>query len=158
MSQAEIALWTRARTLTRADIRSALYERREIVKTSALRRTLHLISAQDFATYVTALKPGSAIDSNAAAFDAFLLAHATKTHLVDRSNYKRVWRAQGWVSPVVLLGGTIAGVWFAKRNGNRCTLDVDLFDRQPRAIRDGIAREADALGGFLGTNCTAHIR
>ena len=43
MSQAEIALWTRARNLTRSDIQYALYKRREIVKTAALRMTLHLI-------------------------------------------------------------------------------------------------------------------
>src|SRR5712692_1397706 len=39
------------------------------------------------------------------AFDPLLLAHASKDHLVDPRYYKRVYRNQGWLSPVVLAGG-----------------------------------------------------
>jgi hypothetical protein len=31
-------------------------------------------------------------------FDSFLLAHATKEHLVEPRHYKRVYRPQGWIS------------------------------------------------------------
>src|SRR5262249_39635769 len=51
------------------------------------------------------------------AFDSFLLAHATKEHLVDARFYKRVYRPQGWISPVVLRGGSIVGVWFPEAAG-----------------------------------------
>jgi hypothetical protein len=44
--------------------------------------------------------------------------------------------------------------WLKYESG---TLDVDLFERQPRAIRDGIEREADALGRFLGLHCRVRI-
>ncbi len=57
------------------------------------------------------------------AFDPFLLAHATKGHLVERKYYKRVYRPQGWISPVVMRGGTIVGVWFPKRTEKGLTLD-----------------------------------
>jgi hypothetical protein len=50
------------------------------------------------------------------AFDAFLLAHATKDHIVDPRFYKRVYRNQGWISPVVLVGGRIAAVWSIQRH------------------------------------------
>ena len=120
MTQAEIALWTRGRHLTRGDIRSAIYERRDVVKTSAMRLTLHL-------------------------------------HLIGARYYKKVWRRQGWISPVVLLGGRIVGTWFPKTSGQRSVLDVELFERQPRAVKDAIAGEATALGGFLGTSCEARI-
>ena len=92
------------------------------------------------------------------AFDAFLLAHATKAHLVGARFYKRVYRPQGWISPVVLRGGTIAGVWFPETAGTRTTLHVELFTRATAALRLAIAREAEALERFLGTACAVRIK
>jgi uncharacterized protein YcaQ len=295
MSAAEIALWTRRRHTTRDEIRAALYDRREIVKTSAMRTTLHLIAAEDLADVIAALKPMSTammgrwqaragatpehvkalvdaiveglregprtqreltalaqprasrgmrlwldnvwgpmrtrpalveglivygpargaeatfvrvdrwlgrqrtpgvgearaqlarrflsaygpatfrdfakwsglkssdarvvfdaiagevtevcVDGNTAVirredltavmrsrlddqivrllgpFDPFLLAHATKEHLVNPEYYKRVYRPQGWISPVVLAGDRIVGVWFSKVKGS--VMEVD---------------------------------
>ena len=56
-SAAELAIWTRRRETTRDDIRRALWDTREIVKTSAMRLTLHLIPARDLAIYIAAVKP-----------------------------------------------------------------------------------------------------
>ena len=86
-------------------------------------------------------------------FDSLLLAHATKEHLVAPKDYKRVYRAQGWISAVVLRGGTIVGVWFSRTSARAVTLDVELFGRVTPAIRQGIEREADAMGRFLGIRC-----
>lgn len=92
------------------------------------------------------------------AFDPFLLAHVTKEHLVEPRHYKRVYRPQGWISPVVLRGGAIAGVWFPKPTGKTVMLDVELFGRVTRALREGIEREADAMGRFIGVSCEARLR
>jgi winged helix DNA-binding protein len=92
------------------------------------------------------------------AFDSFLLAHATKEHLVDARFYKRVYRPQGWISPVVLRGGEIVGVWFPEGTGKATRLDVQLFRRATPAIRRAIEREGRAMSGFLGTTCTAAFR
>jgi uncharacterized protein YcaQ len=56
MSAAEIALWARMRPLTRAEIHSALWKKRSLVKTHSLRRTLHLLPAADFPIYTSALR------------------------------------------------------------------------------------------------------
>jgi uncharacterized protein YcaQ len=56
MSAAELALWARVQDLTRAEIQSALYESRTLVKTSAMRGTLHLLPTADFSIYISALK------------------------------------------------------------------------------------------------------
>lgn len=56
MSAAELQLWARNHLLTRAQIRSALWEKPELVKTLLMRQTLHLIPADDFFIYITALK------------------------------------------------------------------------------------------------------
>ena len=52
----EIALWTRTHDFTRADIHSALWKSRTLVKTSCMRGTLHILSAADFPIYINALK------------------------------------------------------------------------------------------------------
>jgi len=86
-------------------------------------------------------------------FDSFLLAHATKEHLVDAAFYKRVFRNQGWISAVVMRGGAIVGTWTQKTAGKSIVVDVDLFRREPAAVRRAIAAEVEALSGFVGVPC-----
>jgi len=87
------------------------------------------------------------------AFDTFLLAHATKHHLVEPRFYKRVYRNQGWLSPVVLAGGRIVAVWFLEERAKAFTVDVRPFGALDAKVRRGIAAEAEALGTFLGARC-----
>jgi len=327
MSSAELAIWTRRRATTRAEIQAALWERRELVKTSAMRLTLHLVAARDLPVYIAAMRPSSIatlqrwnarigakpdqvramidsvvealadgprtqqeliarakehagkgvrawldhawsavrpaviegaivygpprgaeatfvradtwlgsqptialpearaellrrflsafgpatahdfskwsgiktseakhlleglraelvqvsvdgapgwirqadlkalmrseLDGSAVrllgAFDSFLLAHATKAHLVDARFYKRVYRPQGWISPVVLRGGTIIGVWFPTSVGKKTMMTVELFGRATPAMRRAIEREAEQMSAFLGATCSARF-
>ncbi len=55
MSAAELALGARVRGLSPADVQTALWNDRTLVKTWAMRGTLHLIAASDFPLYVGAL-------------------------------------------------------------------------------------------------------
>jgi hypothetical protein len=87
------------------------------------------------------------------AFDTFLLAHAAKDHLIEPSFYKRVYRNQGWLSPVVLVGGRIAAVWFLEERAKAYTVDVRPFLPLDKRVRSGIEQEAQALGCFLGARC-----
>ncbi|HEV2493989.1 MAG TPA: winged helix DNA-binding domain-containing protein [Terriglobia bacterium] len=82
-------------------------------------------------------------------FDPYLLAHAEKGHLVDRRYYKRVYRNQGWISPVVLLNGRVIGVWSHERQGNRLLVMVELFENSSKSVRAKIEEEAVGLGEFL---------
>jgi uncharacterized protein YcaQ len=91
------------------------------------------------------------------AFDSFLLAHATKEHMVDARFYKRVYRPQGWISPVVLRGATIVGVWFPESLGATTLLRVELFGRPTAAVRRGVESEAQALSVFLGKLCQVRL-
>ena len=54
MSAAELALWARVDGLTPQDVQSALWQERTLVKTWAMRGTLHLIAASDLPLYVAA--------------------------------------------------------------------------------------------------------
>ncbi len=55
-SAAEMALWARGHSLTRAVLQSALWSSRALVKTCAMRGTLHLLAADDLPVYISALK------------------------------------------------------------------------------------------------------
>ncbi|HEY0071340.1 MAG TPA: winged helix DNA-binding domain-containing protein [Chloroflexia bacterium] len=54
MSAAELALWARVDGLTREDVQSALWQDRTLVKTWAMRGTLHLVAADDLLLFVAA--------------------------------------------------------------------------------------------------------
>ena len=54
LSAAELALWARVDGLTREDVQSALWQDRTLVKTWAMRGTLHLMRAADLPLYVAA--------------------------------------------------------------------------------------------------------
>jgi hypothetical protein len=85
-------------------------------------------------------------------FDPYLLGHAEKDHLVDAAHYKRVYRNQGWISPVVLLNGRIVGVWSYHRAGTRLCLEIEPFAKFSKSIRRKIEEEAAGLGDFLETS------
>jgi hypothetical protein len=83
--------------------------------------------------------------------------HATKEHLVEPKHYKRVYRPPGWISPVVLRGASIIGVWFPTTSGKTTTLRVEPFGRVTPAIREALDREAEAMGRFLGGCCAVRF-
>jgi Winged helix DNA-binding domain len=86
-------------------------------------------------------------------FDPLLLAHASKDHLVEPRHYKRVYRAQGWISPVVLVDGKISGVWLMERTAARLLIEIKAFSPFSRGVRARIEEEADYLAQFLGGRC-----
>ena len=83
-------------------------------------------------------------------FDTYLLGHKDKGHLVDAAHYKRVYRAAGWLSPVLLVSGRAAGVWSHEREGRRLAVRIEPFKPLPRSLRSAIDEEADGLRRFLG--------
>jgi hypothetical protein len=85
-------------------------------------------------------------------FDSYLLAHREKDHLLSAQHYKRVYRNQGWISPVVLIDGAIAGVWSHKLQNKKLLVEVEPFGRLSRTARAGIAREAEYLARFFGSD------
>ncbi len=54
MSAAELALWARVDGLTREDVQSALWDERTLVRTWAMRGTLHLLPARELPLYAAA--------------------------------------------------------------------------------------------------------
>ena len=82
------------------------------------------------------------------AFDPYMLAHADKGHLVHERHYKRVYRNQGWLSPVILLDGRVVGVWSVKRSRKRVSLETEFFQKIPRLALAEMEREFEKLVTF----------
>jgi hypothetical protein len=83
-------------------------------------------------------------------FDAFLLGHRERAHLVDAKHHHRVYRAQGWVAPAVIVDGRALGVWSHRSTPDRLRVRVELFAPVSRATRTAVRAEAEELGRFLG--------
>ena len=83
-------------------------------------------------------------------FDTFLLGHKEKEHLVAMTHRPKIYRAQGWIAPVVLVDGRAAATWEHAREGNRLRVKVAKFGSISRSITTGIREEAQDLGRFLG--------
>jgi uncharacterized protein YcaQ len=90
-------------------------------------------------------------------FDSYLLAHREKDHLLREKHYKRVYRNQGWISPVVLIDGAIAGVWSHKLQGKNLLVNVEPFGQLSKAERAGIEQEAGSLALFFGSELDFHF-
>lgn len=82
-------------------------------------------------------------------FDVYLLAHRFKEHFLRPQFYKRVYRNQGWISPVVLINGEIAGVWSYKLSRKAVEIEIELFARVGPRTRIEIKDRAKELADLF---------
>ncbi len=82
-------------------------------------------------------------------FDPYTIALYRQPFVLDQVFKGRVSRPQGWISPVVLVGGRIEGVWEYNKQRARHRVRIDLFGSSTDEIKQGIAKEAQRLGDFL---------
>ncbi len=83
-------------------------------------------------------------------FDSFLLGHKSHRNIVDEKNRKKIYRAQGWVSPVLLVDGRAQGVWSHVQKNNDLEVRVSPFSKLSVQVSQQARKEAADLGRFLG--------
>jgi len=84
-------------------------------------------------------------------FDMWVIGAARDAAaLLDPAEKKRVYRNQGWISPVVLVNGKIEGVWKHERKGKRLVVTIEPFGKLPKWARAEAEAEAERLAAFLG--------
>jgi hypothetical protein len=84
------------------------------------------------------------------AFDQYVVASTRQAdNLLPGPLRARVYRPQGWLSPVLLVDGQMAGVWKHERKGARLTVRIEPFVDAPRWVRTAAEYEAARLGAFL---------
>jgi len=63
---------------------------------------------------------------------------------------RRIYRLQGWVSPVLLVDGRMEGVWRYDRKGRHIRIEIEQFRELPRWTRRHIETEAERIADYLG--------
>jgi winged helix DNA-binding protein len=84
-------------------------------------------------------------------FDPFIVGAGLREQLIPPMHLKRVSRTAGWISPVVLIDGRVAGVWDARRTGDRLNVTVEPFgdsSGRQRAAVEAAAREIGRVQGL----------
>jgi hypothetical protein len=86
------------------------------------------------------------------AFDQYVIT-ATRhaEHLMPGPFKARVYRPQGWLSPVLLVGGRLDGVWRQEAKGRRLLVTIEPFSGPPTArVRRAAEAEAERLAAWSG--------
>jgi len=82
-------------------------------------------------------------------FDAFLMGHKERRHLVDGAHHKRIYRPAGWVYPAVLADGRVAGDWSYERRARDLRVRVRPYQPLDEGTKDLVRGEADDVARFL---------
>ena len=91
------------------------------------------------------------------AFDPWVVgASRSAAALLDPRHKARVYRAQGWMSPVVLVNGRMVGVWKHARKGRRLRVEIEPFGRLPAWARTQLVAETERLAEFLDRELELH--
>jgi DNA glycosylase AlkZ-like len=79
-------------------------------------------------------------------FDAYTIGVPRDCEPLLAAAYKRqVFNLQGWTFAVILVNGSIQGVWHYKLRRSHTVVKVNLFCSSTAAIRKGIEAEAERL-------------
>jgi len=85
------------------------------------------------------------------AFDPWVIgAIRGNPALLEPKHRARVYRAQGWISPVLLVNGQMVGVWKHARKGQRLLVEIEPFGRLPVWACTQLKAETERLAAFLG--------
>ena len=85
------------------------------------------------------------------AFDQYVVeASLHAAHLLPGDLRSRVYRPQGWVSPVLLVNGRMLGTWRHQIRSSRIEVVLEPFVKLPLWVRRSAAEEAERLADFLG--------
>jgi Winged helix DNA-binding domain len=85
------------------------------------------------------------------AFDHYVVAAPRDAEAILPAALRdRVYRAQGWLSPVLLVDGRIEGTWRHEHSGSDLLVRVEPFAPVGPDVRAGAEDEARRLASFLG--------
>lgn len=86
-------------------------------------------------------------------FDQYVVAASCHAeHLLPGDLRHRVYRPQGWISPVLLVNGRMEGTWRHEIKGSRVEVVIEPFVKAPVWVRRAAGQEAERLAAFLGCN------
>jgi hypothetical protein len=84
-------------------------------------------------------------------FDQYVVgAPRGASAVLAEEHRRRVYRPQGWLSPVLLVDGRIEGVWRHGHKAGLLSVTVEPFGDPGAAVRAGAQAEAERLAVYLG--------
>ena len=84
------------------------------------------------------------------AFDPWVIGASRRgAAVLDPSCRARVYRPQGWMTPVVVLNGRMVGVWKHQRKSRRLAVEAESFGKLPAWARGQLEVEAERVAAFL---------
>ena len=91
------------------------------------------------------------------AFDPYIVGFRPRSLLVAGRDEARIFRPQGWFSPVVMVDGAAVGTWKHELRRTKLAIRIEAFGRLKAATRRGVRAEADRLGEFLSATPTLEL-
>jgi hypothetical protein len=92
------------------------------------------------------------------AFDQYVIgASRVSSNYFPGPCKDRVYRAQGWVSPVLLVDGRMDGIWRYERKGSRLAVEIEPFVELPGWARRAAEAEAERLARLHGRSPQADL-
>jgi hypothetical protein len=99
---------------------------------------------------VAAAQPGGHV-ALLPGFDQYVVAAPREGSPVLAAEHKaRVYRPQGWLSPVLLVDGRIEGVWRHERSAGTLVVAIEPFDDPGEHVRAGAEAQARRLLAYFG--------
>jgi uncharacterized protein YcaQ len=89
------------------------------------------------------------------AFDPWVIGVSRAADQLDPAHRARIYRPQGWISPVLLVNGRMVGIWRHERRGRRLLVEMEPFVQLPAWARAQLEAEAERLAEFLGCELSA---
>src|SRR5215218_9150217 len=114
------------------------------------------ITREDFARWWGIPSPDRAarllqrLGEEVARVDVVVTATRQAERLMPGPFKARVYRPQGWLSPVLLVGGRMEGVWRHEARGRRLVVTIEPFAGPPARVRRAAEAEAERLAAFSG--------
>ena len=86
-----------------------------------------------------------------------LLSHSNRTRIVADEYRKQVYLPGLRVAPTFLVDGFVAGVWKIERKKGVATLTIEPFAALPKANRQALREEGEALVRFLESDANDYV-
>ena len=84
-------------------------------------------------------------------FDPLTVGIGRRDWFIPPAHTTRVSRTAGWISPIVLIDGRVAGVWSGATAKSAYEVTVDLFERPDAALKKRIETAAERVAVAHGT-------
>ncbi|MBN2348038.1 MAG: AlkZ family DNA glycosylase [Bacteroidales bacterium] len=91
------------------------------------------------------------------AFDEFLISYKDRSASLIQENHKKVISSYGMFWPTVIINGRVGGLWKRTIKKDRVILEVSLFTKANKAIKDLVENRAQSFGDFLGRKTENHF-